>query len=211
VVVDRGVPYFCPDYRGRDRFDDVAVFLFVMLAVEIGVAWLGLSALGLIVVLTLVVYAVVLAPLAVPRRWLEAGGRGWLLPGVLLVGAVGVGLSPAVGLALGRVIDAVIFFAGLYAAFELADSDAWMREGPRLARRRAEVVSLTVIAVIVFALEGSVFHGPFDQTAVALVVALLILRLARSLGSPVQPAVVARGDAAGSVLKPLPRRDGAIL
>ena len=183
--IDRGVPYFCTNYRGAHRFDVLAVFLFMMLVVEVAVSSLGLSAVGLMVVLTGVIYTVVLAPLSGPRAWLAPRGTGlrWIVPGLLLVGAVGVALSPAVGLPLSFLIDAAIVCIGLYAAFELADAKAWMGDEERLARQRARAVSITVIAVIGFALEGSVFHIPLNQAVLALVVVGLILHLARSIAS----------------------------
>ncbi len=195
----RGVPYFCPEYQGRTRFDSVAVFLFAMLALEVGVAWLDLSAIGLIIALATVLYVVLLVPLAGVRSGGErprALRHQWI-PGVLLLGAIGVIVSIAGDLPIGRWVDAAIVFIGLYAAFELADCNVWTGTEAERRRRRAEVVGLTFLGVVVFALEGSVFEGPVDQALLALVVVVAILRLARSLAPPSrEPQPLPRGEPA---------------
>lgn len=174
--VERGVPYFCPGYAGRSRFRHAAIFLIAMLVVEVTLApTFAPSALGLIAAMAIVVYVVLLVPL-VRRIWEWIGGP-WL---------------PAAGVALGTIIageaeigpwaNALILFAGLYAALELSNCQLWATDELRRGHRR-ELVLLTVVSVVVFALEGSLFRMPVDQTLPALFVVGAIFLFARTMAS----------------------------
>lgn len=174
--VERGVPYFCPGYAGRSRFRHAAIFLIAMLVVEVTLApTLAPSALGLIAAMAIVVYVVLLVPL-VRRIWEWIGGTRLLAAGVAL-GTIIAGEAE-----IGPWANAVILFAGLYAALELSNCQLWATDELRRGHRR-ELVLLTVVSVVVFALEGSLFRMPVDQTLPALFVVGAIFLFARTMAS----------------------------
>lgn len=173
--VERGVPYFRPEYTGRSRFRHAAIFLIAMLAVEVTLApTLAPSALWLIGAMVVVVYAVLLFPV-VRRIWDGIGGT-WLLAGVAL-GTVIAGEAEIAPWA-----NAAILFAGLYAALALSNCQLWATDELQRGHRR-ELVLLTVVSVVVFAFEGSIFRMPVDQRLPALFVVGAIFLFARSMTS----------------------------
>jgi hypothetical protein len=155
------------------------MFLIAMLAFELGLApWLDLSAVGLIVALGAIVYIVLVVP--------GVGRRGWI--SVFLLGvAVGFLVDVAGDLPIQRWVDAAIVFTGLSAALILSDSQLWTGREAECEGRRRDLVLLTLAAVVLFALEGTVFDWPVDQTPAALLVVAVILLIAWSLSPGAQP------------------------
>lgn len=200
--ITQGVPHFAANYSSRSRQPLLVYILFTVLAFQVGVApWLELGAPQLLVApLILFLLSLWIVPAIPSVLGLNTGAnaRWWSLPGRLI--ALGIAAYLLARSDLPPVwsdpwIDFAVVFGVLASSALLFQQQVWTADGRPAKNQRRGILATVIVAIVLFALEGSVFNpfwlvmhdaglGPMPQALPALVVVLLILlmslRLTRS-------------------------------
>jgi hypothetical protein len=174
--VDRGVPRFVEEYSIRRRLTVLVAPLSVVAAAQIAAAALLSLKTWQVALAPAVVVALAAPILPVVRAGLDPRptGRkdrtiGWpravlrLLPLAIL--AVGVAFwVPADKPQWELCVDGVVMLSALLAAGMLLREEIWICDKPSMPRMRVGLFAWVVLAVVVFALEGSPVDGFQTQT-----------------------------------------------